>query len=58
MVKWKHIEKVLDHKELREITIKYHSDHTKHRYERVDKPKKEKMDVKSTIKVHMDRTKN
>ena len=29
----KYIEEGLDHKNLREITIKYHSDHRKHRYE-------------------------
>ena len=29
----KHIEEGLDHKNLREITIKYHSDHRKHRYD-------------------------
>ena len=28
----KHIEEGIDHKNLREITIKYHSDHRKHRY--------------------------
>ena len=29
----KHIEKVLDHRDLRETTTKYHADHGKHRHE-------------------------
>ena len=29
----KHIEEGLDHKDLQEITIKYHSDYREHRYE-------------------------
>ena len=29
----KYIEERLDHKNLQEITTKYHSDHRKHRYE-------------------------
>ena len=33
----KHIEEGLNHKKLREITTKYHSDHKKHRYEIEDK---------------------
>ena len=37
----KHIDEGLDHKDLWEITIKYHSDHRKHRYELVEGPKKE-----------------
>ena len=37
----KHIEEGLDHKNLQEITIKYHSDHRKHRYELVEEPKKQ-----------------
>ena len=36
----KYIEEYLDHKKLQEITIKYYSDHRKHRYELVDEPKK------------------
>ena len=39
MVKKKHIEEGLDCKNLKEITIKYHSNHTNHKYELVDKPK-------------------
>ena len=35
----KHIEEGLDHKNLREITTKYHSDHRKHRYELVEEPR-------------------
>ena len=35
----KHIEEGLNHKNIREITIKYHSDHRKHRYD---------LDIKST----------
>ena len=31
----------LDHKNLQEITIKYHSDHRKHRHELANKPKKQ-----------------
>ena len=34
----KHIEKGLDHKNVRRITGKYHPDHRKHRYEPVDEP--------------------
>ena len=36
----KNLKEGLDHKHLQEITIKYHSDHRKHRYELVDKPQK------------------
>ena len=36
-----HIEEVLDHKNLREITTKYHSDHRKYRYKLVEEPKKQ-----------------
>ena len=36
----KKIEERLDHKSLQEITMKYHSNHAKHRYELVDEPKK------------------
>ena len=43
---------------MREITTKYHSDHRKHRYELVDKPKKQcnkiSIDAKLAIKVIMD----
>ena len=36
-----HIEEGLDHKKLQEITIKYHSNHRKHRYKQVEQPKKQ-----------------
>ena len=35
----KHIKEGFDHKNLQEITTKYHSDHRKHRYELVEEPK-------------------
>ena len=35
----KHIEEGLGHKNLREITTKYHSDYRKHRYELATEPK-------------------
>ena len=35
----KHIEEGLNQKNLQEITIKYHSDHRKHRYELENEPK-------------------
>ena len=35
----KHIEEELNHKNMREITIKYHSDNRKHRYEIIEEPK-------------------
>ena len=54
----KHIEEGLGHKNLREITIKYHSDHRKHRYELVEEPKKQCnrifIDEKLAIKEIMD----
>ena len=54
----KHIEEGLDHKYLWEITIKYHSNHKKDRYELVGEPKKEVnrifIDEKLAIKVIMD----
>ena len=37
----RHIEKKLDHKNLRAITIKYCSDYRKHRFELVEEPKKQ-----------------
>ena len=53
----KNIKERLDHKHLQEITIKYHSDHRKHRYELVE-PKKQVnrifKDKKLAIKVIMD----
>ena len=53
----KHIEVGLDHKYLKEIIIKYHSDHRKHIYELVEKPKKLAnrffIDEKLAIKVIM-----
>ena len=49
------LEEGLDYKNLREITIKYHSDHRKHRYELVEEPKKKVnrtfIDEKLAIKV-------
>ena len=36
----KDIEEGLDHKNVQEITTKYHSDHRKHSYELIDEPKK------------------
>ena len=54
----KHREEGLDHKNLQEITTKYHSDHRKHRYELVEEPKKQCnrifIDEKLAIKVIMD----
>ena len=35
----KHLEEGLDHKKFLEITTKYHSDYTKHRYELVEEPR-------------------
>ena len=53
-----HIKEGLDHKNLREIAIKYHSDHEKHRYELVEEIKKQVnrifIDEKLTIKVIID----
>ena len=51
----KHIEEGLDHKNLREITIKYHSNHRKHTHKLISKSKKEQcniifMDKKLAIK--------
>ena len=54
----KHIAEGLDHKNLREITIQCHSDHIKHKYELVNKPKKKCIrnfkDEKLAVKVIMD----
>ena len=54
----KHIEQGLYHKNLQEITIKYHSDQRKQRYKLVDKVKKQPnrivIDKKLWIKVTMD----
>ena len=51
----KHIEEKLYHKNLREITTKYHWDHTKNRYELVEESKKQFnrtfIDEKLAIKV-------
>ena len=33
--------KIIDHKYLQEITVKYHSGHRKHKYELVEEPKKQ-----------------
>ena len=35
----KHIQEGLDHKTLRNITVKHHPDQRKHKYELADKPK-------------------
>ena len=37
----KHLEEELDHKNLQEITTRYHSNHRRHKYELVDEPKKQ-----------------
>ena len=54
----KQMEQGLEHKNLWEITTKYHLSHKKHRYELVDEPKKQSnwifMDEKVAIKVIMD----
>ena len=54
----KYIEEGLDHKKLREIRTKYYSDNKNHRYELVEKPKKECnrifIDEKLSVKVIMD----
>ena len=55
--KMKNIKEGLDHKSLREVTIKYHSDHRKHKYELIEEPKKQFnsifMEEKLAIKVIM-----
>ena len=57
-LKEKHIEEGLYHKHLREITIEYHSDHRKYRYELVEEPKKQVIGIfieeKLAIKAIMD----
>ena len=54
----KHIEKGLDNKNLREITIKYNSNHRKHRYKLVGELKKQPnktfIDKKLAVKVIID----
>ena len=54
----KHIGEELDHKNVWQITTKYHSDHRKHRYELLEEPKKQCIrvfiDEKLAIKVIMD----
>ena len=54
----KHIEEGIDHKNLQEVTTKYHSDHRNHRYELLEKTKKQSnitfIDEKFAIKVIMD----
>ena len=54
----KHIEEGLDHKNVREITTKYNSNHKEDRYELVEEPKKQVkrifIDEKLAIKVIMD----
>ena len=54
----KQMKQGLEHKNLLEITTKYHLSHKKHRYELVDEPKKQSnwifMDEKVAIKVIMD----
>ena len=37
----KHIEEELNHKSSWEVTIKYYTDHRKHKYELVEEPKKQ-----------------
>ena len=37
----KHIQEGLDHKNLREVTATYNSNHRKHRYELLEEPKKQ-----------------
>ena len=58
MVKWKTYKEQLDHKNLREIAIKHHSNHRKLRHELVEEQKKQinriSIDEKSAIKVIMD----
>ena len=41
MLEWKYTEEGLDHKNLQEITIKYHFNHIKHRYGLHDKSRKQ-----------------
>ena len=54
----KHIEEELHHKNLKEITAKYNSNHGKHRYELVKEPEKQCnrifIDEKLAVKVIMD----
>ena len=54
----KNIEEGLDHKNLREITTRYHSDNRKHRHELVEQPKKQCnrifIDEKLAFKVILD----
>ena len=54
----RNMEEGLDHKNLREITIKFHSDHRKCRYELIEEPKKQVnriiIDEKAAIKVSTD----
>ena len=54
----KHTEEGVDHKQLREITIKYHSNHRKHRYELAEQPRKQCntifMNEKLPVTVFMD----
>ena len=54
----KHIKEGLDQKNLGEITIKYHSDHRKHKYEIINEPKKQPnrifIDEQLAFKVIMD----
>ena len=53
----KHIEEGLNHKNMQGITTKYNPNHRKHRYEQVEKPKKQCntifIDKKLAIKVIM-----
>ena len=55
--KMKNIKEGLDHKSLGEVTIKYDSDHRKHKYELIEEPKKQFnsifMEEKLAIKVIM-----
>ena len=54
-LKEKHVKGGLDHKNLQEITIKYHYDHKKHRYELDNNEKKTK---KKPIVIEFLETKN
>ena len=61
MILWlkeKHIEEGLHNKNFREITIKYHSDHRKQRYQLVEQPRKQSnrtfIDKKLAVKVLVD----
>ena len=58
MVQLKHTEEGLDHKNLQKVTIKYHSNHRKNRYEPAEETKKQSnrifIDEKLAVKVIID----